>query len=360
MGPPGVGKTTVVYALANDLNCSVIELNASDVRSQDAIKQKLGETVKSTNLLSYTLQKSTGKIILIDEVDGISGQSDRGGVGALEKIIETTQFPIIMTCNFRDDQKFGGLYKLASPILELDPAKNEDIISILKRITQAEHVNITDIQLQTIASHTNGDYRSAINDLQAIAQGGEDIDEDALENINMNRDTTTDVQEFMTKFFSTATIIEAKRVLDDVEQEDIDYNNIHKWLNENILNYITKIHDLRYAFDNLAFADHLLGYIHRTQDWSFLPYFFDILAGGIRFAKSDLNFIKSSVNSPRYFRLRGNAEDETALKLQTLFRVSLNEVLREISPLVKFYEESDPEIATYLAEKLNTNEKTRD
>ena len=127
IGPPGVGKTTVVYCLANDMNCSVIELNASDVRSQDAIKTRLSETVKSTNLLSFTIQKSTGKIILIDEVDGISGQSDRGGVAALVKIIENTQFPILMTCNFWDDQKFKALLASESQIIELQPAKPEDV-----------------------------------------------------------------------------------------------------------------------------------------------------------------------------------------------------------------------------------------
>ena len=61
IGPPGVGKTTIVYALANDYNMSVIELNASDVRTQDAIQNKLHETVKSTNLLSFTTKKSKGK-----------------------------------------------------------------------------------------------------------------------------------------------------------------------------------------------------------------------------------------------------------------------------------------------------------
>ncbi|UCD02569.1 MAG: AAA family ATPase, partial [Promethearchaeota archaeon] len=31
-GPPGIGKTSIVYALANDLNMEVVETNASDTR----------------------------------------------------------------------------------------------------------------------------------------------------------------------------------------------------------------------------------------------------------------------------------------------------------------------------------------
>ena len=231
---------------------------------------------------------------------------------------------------------------------------------VLKRIAQWEQVSLSDEQFQKLAIRSNGDFRSAINDLQALAQGGEEIDDDALSNIKMNRDTTTDIQSFMKDFFSTSTISEAKRVLEDVEQEDIDYNNIHKWLNENILNFITKTADLRYAFENLAYADRILGYIHRTQDWSPLSYFFDILAGGIRFAKSNLEFVKTTINSPRYFRLRGNAEDETALKLQVLFRASLADILREISPLVDIYKDADPAIAEYLNQKLGIVEKTKE
>jgi len=40
-GPPGVGKTTIVYAIANDLGYSVVELNASDTRTEEAINKKL-------------------------------------------------------------------------------------------------------------------------------------------------------------------------------------------------------------------------------------------------------------------------------------------------------------------------------
>ena len=39
VGPPGVGKTTVARAIANDLGWTVIELNASDSRNAAAIRK---------------------------------------------------------------------------------------------------------------------------------------------------------------------------------------------------------------------------------------------------------------------------------------------------------------------------------
>ena len=50
-----------------------------------------------------------GKIILIDEVDAISGNEDRGGVQALNKILENTSFPIIMTTNDLNHDKIKEL-----------------------------------------------------------------------------------------------------------------------------------------------------------------------------------------------------------------------------------------------------------
>jgi len=69
-GPPGVGKTSIVYALANDLNMEVIETNASDTRTREVLEKRLTETTKSRGIMDFVAQ-SKQKIILIDEIDGI-------------------------------------------------------------------------------------------------------------------------------------------------------------------------------------------------------------------------------------------------------------------------------------------------
>ncbi|MFW9784526.1 MAG: AAA family ATPase, partial [Candidatus Heimdallarchaeota archaeon] len=71
-GPPGIGKTSIVYALANDLNMEVIETNASDTRTKNAIERRLKETTKSRGIMDF-ISQTREKLILIDEVDGIYG-----------------------------------------------------------------------------------------------------------------------------------------------------------------------------------------------------------------------------------------------------------------------------------------------
>ena len=82
-GPSGTGKTSSTYAVAKELNLKLIEINASDTRNKEQIENKVGGASKQMSLFSK------GKIILIDEVDGLSGMKDRGGIPTIIKLIQT-------------------------------------------------------------------------------------------------------------------------------------------------------------------------------------------------------------------------------------------------------------------------------
>ncbi|MHA2001312.1 MAG: AAA family ATPase [Promethearchaeota archaeon] len=356
LGPPGIGKTTIVYALANDFNLSVIELNASDARTEDALNTRLKETVKSGNLLSFTQNEIKKKLILIDEVDGLHGQSDKGGVATIVKIIGYSKFPIIMTCNFRNDKRFKSLYQVA-PIIEIPLTKPADVAQVLTKISTAEDITITPRQIKQIAIRSNGDFRSAINDLQGLTQGTGNIDDETLISINMQRDSEINIQEFLLKMFKTDSIKGAKAVLDKVQGKIIDYRTVNKWINENILNYITRKADLMYAYDYLAYSDRILGYIGRTQDYKHLSYFYDLLSGGIRFAKSDKVLPKTKIQPPRWFRTRAVPDDPISLSLQKLYYQPLNTVMQEIQPNLILFLKYNKKIREYLSQIIKAEPK---
>lgn len=48
-------------------------------------------------------------VLLMDEVDGMSGNEDRGGMQELIALIKKTQIPIICMCNDRYHQKITSL-----------------------------------------------------------------------------------------------------------------------------------------------------------------------------------------------------------------------------------------------------------
>jgi len=104
-GPIGNGKTSSVYALARQLDYDILEINSSDLRKADNIKSFLDAALGQQSLFFKP------KLILIDEVDNISGVKDRGCIPALLKAIQNSSFPVILTANSIEDSKLKALKK---------------------------------------------------------------------------------------------------------------------------------------------------------------------------------------------------------------------------------------------------------
>ena len=89
-GPPGIGKTTTASLVCKEAGYTFIELNASDARSKKLLDRVLGESAESCSLdsfVTYGEQKYSHKqqqnekhCIIMDEVDGMAGNEDRGGI----------------------------------------------------------------------------------------------------------------------------------------------------------------------------------------------------------------------------------------------------------------------------------------
>jgi len=74
-GPAGVGKTSAALALARDRGWSVVEMNASDARNEEAIEQVAGRASVSHTLLGETARgRRSHALILLDEADCLTGR----------------------------------------------------------------------------------------------------------------------------------------------------------------------------------------------------------------------------------------------------------------------------------------------
>jgi replication factor C large subunit len=272
-GPAGTGKTTLAYIIANELDFEIFELNASDFRNKEQLDSKLKPASEQKSLFKK------GKVLLIDEVDGLSSTKDRGGLSELIELIDSTSFPIIVTANDIWSQKFGSLRKKVD-LINLGDVDYKTISQILKNISDKERLGIDDQILLSMAVRSKGDVRAAINDLQAIAFQ-EDFVSDYM-NIG-ERNRAQDIFNALKIIFKNRFNNDLLRTYDGV---DLPLEKIFLWLEENIP-YEYSGMELYRAFEALSRADVFRGRIRRQRYWRFLVYQNIFLSAGINLAKNN-------------------------------------------------------------------------
>ncbi len=275
-GSTGCGKTSAVYALANELGLEVLEVNASDVRNEEAITSILGSASKQMPLFSK------GKIILVDELDGIAGREDYGGVSALARVIIESSFPVIMTANDPFDKKFSNL-RSKSILVEFNTLGSLSILGVLKNICEKEKICYESSALSALARRSSGDLRAGINDLQALSYKCLKLTDDEL-NVLSDRDQTISIISALVKVFKTTDPAVALGALNNVS-EDVD--ECFLWVDENLPKEYNKAADLASAYYYISRADTMRRRIRRRQDWRYQAYIYEYLTAGIAVAKKE-------------------------------------------------------------------------
>lgn len=275
-GPPGTGKTAVALALSNDEKLEIVEINASDKRNRKNIEEIVGNATQQRSLLGKS------KLILIDEVDGLSGRADRGGVGAISKLIKKSKFPIIMTANDPYDKKLRYLRKKCK-LINFGKVHLSSMTARLAEICRKEGIKAERKLLKRIARSANGDLRSAINDLEGIARGKDKLRKKDLDAISY-RGSEEKIFNILKVIFKTKTVSTA---IDIMKNTHKDPDEIYWWLEQNIPNEYEKNEEVWKALDYLSKSDVFRRRIRRRQNWALLKYVIDLMAGGVALSKKE-------------------------------------------------------------------------
>ncbi|MAE13489.1 hypothetical protein CMO92_02905 [Candidatus Woesearchaeota archaeon] len=351
-GPTGCGKTSAVYAIANDQNAELIEMNASDLRNKNAINEFLGSVIGQQSLFSQL------KIILIDEVDLFSGIYDRGGIQALSKIIETSTFPVICTANNPFDKKLKPLRKI-STLVELSQLDHSIIFTTLKNISQKESISLPDPVLKTLARKAGGDLRGAIHDLQTLSSSPDNDPESFLAS---ERRKTETIEQALTKVFKS-TSPELYRGAFDLVGENID--TIFLWVDNNLPREYTKNKDRKRAYDALSKADIFRGRIRKQQYYRYYVYIFELLTSGIALAKKErypgISEYKESMRILRIWQanMKYAKRKIIAEKLANKTHQSQKQAFQQI-PLMKIAFQKNKDYAEKITSELNLDKDEAD
>lgn len=354
-GPPGSGKTCSVYALANDLSLEIVEINASDVRNKAHINSIVGAATKQMSLFAK------GKLILVDEVDGLSGTKDRGGLQALLKLISQTSFPVVLTITNPWDFKFNSL-RNKTAMIQFHALNYLSVHNVLKRICKQEKIGFDDTTLKNLARRAGGDTRAAINDLYTISQETKKLTKESLDVLGERNRTETMISALV-KVFKTTDPNIAITAFDNVEE---DFDKIFLWIDENLPKEYTKPQDLWNAYNVISKADVFNRRIKRRQHWRFLVYINALLSAGIATAKKEkYNEFVAYKPTTRLLKLwhtkmRYQKRKAIAQKIAEHTHSSTKQVIQNTMPYLQVIFKNNKTMAADIAEELELEKEEID
>lgn len=329
-GPPGCGKTSIAHCVAREETLELVELNASDVRDKEGISTILGGALKQQSLFFR------GKIILLDEIDGISGSGDRGGVAALLSLLESSTFPVICTAIDPYADNLKQLRK-ASTLVECQELNPALLTALMTKICDAEKIRADPTAVRTLARMAGGDGRAALNDLHSLASVTKQL---TVENIHTlgSREQLESVPQALVKVFKTKQLDIALHAFDAVDEEP---DQLLAWVQENLPQEYTKPEDLARAYDYVSRADIMRKRIRRWQYWRLLVYISAYMTGGVAVSKDEKNpsFVSYKPTMRGLFIWQANMKytkrKSIAEKLAPALHTSSKQVVNNVIPYLR-------------------------
>jgi len=355
-GPAGTGKTSLVHAIAEEFRYQLIEMNASDIRTEEALTRLAEPTVREDSL-DRILYGARGNLLFLDEIDGIFGREDRGGVRTITKIISEAQSPVILAANDIQDQRLRSIVRACQSI-RFYRVRIPIMMMSLRRICRLEGVDADEEALRAIAAKSDGDIRSAINDLQMLVQDEKRLKASDIEQLT-SRDRQIGVSDTLNAIFSAETMSEAWRA---EHNSQLDPETLLQAVHDNLPLRFTDPTRLAKAYDAVSKADVFFGRIRRTQNWGLLPYAMENMMRGLIFPAerraSRLNYrfppwkwiILSRTKAVRALR------EEICRKIGVRCHVSRRAAGNEYIPYLRTIFQSDSQAAAEIASWLQLEE----
>jgi len=275
VGPSGVGKTTLVNVLARKFDYDLIEMNASDTRNREDLETLIMPMFNNSSVSGRTM------LLFLDEVDGISGREDSGGIESIVKMMKEPTIPVIMAANTQDNTKIKQLAKVCK-IVKFNPVPPRELAMFLDYVLENHNKKLGTEEKELIVNRSRGDIRSLLNSAQGKVAGYDVMRDDIFE---------IDIASAINGYFSANSLQEAKAFL---SHADASYRDPHFGMSpderrkDKINALFSSIVSSRISYESMATlldvlskVDIIVGRIRQNRQWSLLKYLDNIIVYGL-------------------------------------------------------------------------------
>ncbi len=326
IGPPGTGKTSFIKSLAKLQDLDLIELNASDLRNKLNLEAIINPILLNSSIFGKRM------LLFLDEVDGISGRDDYGGMPFLSNILKIADVPIIMASNSKS-YKMKEIIK-NSKVIEFRPLSSFASYLLLQNVMRMESKHLESSEQFKIISQSRGDARTLLNNLQAKLEG--EVDSDS------NTGTELSIEECINKFFTLTDISQAKQLLmrSSIRYSSPKYGFTSEERSKDFLNALyTSIissernipsDDLANMLEKLSEIDLFINRIYEKRNWSLLRYANDLFLHKLFSISRDIAIeynqysVPFSAMGPIF--MRGQSLRPLRIELSKIFHTSVSKI----------------------------------
>ncbi len=230
-GPAGTGKSTLALIVVRELfgerwKENYLELNASDERGIDVVRQKVKDFARTRAIEGVPF-----KVIFLDEADALTKEAQQALRRTMENYSNTCRF--ILSCNYSS--------RIIDPIQSRCVAfrfkllEKKDIMKIMKKIAENEDLKITEEAFDTLYEVAEGDCRRAINLLQATAAISMNISSEMIRIISSSA-KPADVKVVLDYALAGDFVSARDKLLDVMLKESVSGTDIIKAVQKEIWN----------------------------------------------------------------------------------------------------------------------------
>ena len=170
-GSPGTGKTSTAKAVVNQFNLPYLYINASTDTSVDVIRTRIIDFCSTVSIMD---SPGAFKVVILDEVDGVSDQFFKALRATMEQFASNSRF--IATCNYINKVPDPVLSRFEVINFDFDKQEESELtkkyIKRVYEICKSEGLNIDKEALVEFVRRNFPDLRSTLNKLQGFKTQG--------------------------------------------------------------------------------------------------------------------------------------------------------------------------------------------